>query len=74
MPFLLKEVQFFYKIRTCLSNYTGRIFSGVLHVYYPKNHYICKTYHKIHDHVLKKVLSITYQTHEQYELTDIELS
>ena len=35
--------------------------------------YICKTYQKMNDHVLKKVL-FTYQIHEQYELTDIKLS
>ena len=36
--------------------------------------YICKTYQKMNDHVLKKVLLFTYQIHEQYELTDIKLS
>ena len=29
-----------------------------------KNHYICKTYQKMNNHVLKKVLLFTHQTHK----------
>ena len=40
MLFFPQEVQCFYKIRTCHSNFTVRNFSGVLHALLPNIHLI----------------------------------